>query len=808
MGAYQSRSAHTLQDIWRDEWSRSYTDADKKLLSDVKSLTTISTAWHEFHQACARSDVPFVTNFLANVPANERKTEVDRKTVNNWTPLHICAVGKDNNEVIAILIANGADPTILTRNGFSALHLAACVGNTKNLKDLLAAPNVKTDVKGFHHMSPLHVAAAFGNEKIVKLLLESGFAPNVVDKNRFSPLHIASHLGHTRVVEELMAYGAQIDLESQNSDTPLHLACYQDHRALATLLVERYKAYVSSVDKDLFTPLHYCCRRGYLSMVLFLLGNGADPAAKNVYEDTPLHCACYNGWVGVCQALIEYGGVDVIAENIYSETPLHAACTFGATTTLIDFLLAQDGVDINHQGKDGHTPLHSACLNGHFHVVKALIERGADCRILDCDESPPIKWAYQKGFDEIVEYLRSCYDDESEVQEFETPSPIGKIRLVTKEKVEMLQLRGVLSELKGQIPLSEVDFYEVIGQGSFGSVYKGKYKNQTVAVKKLKPGIFRARYELEKFCREVQILCELNHPNVIGFIGACTREPSQLCIMTEYARGGSLHSVIHQQKRRLDLQKKLDIATDVAKGMQYLHNLPHPIIHRDLNPRNILLNDKGTALVADFGESRLILKKSSGVEEMTKQSGNLRYMAPEVFMQSEYNEKADIFNYGLCTWELFAEQIPFEDLPAAAAAAEMAYNGSRPPFPDNWSEDLRLLISGCWQAQPEKRPSFDNIVNDLKNKRPLIQIFRTTPEEIVIVPNPNEEIVIVPTKKRAKGDLRVRSNSVTTAESDYVKVIRGRSRKPFQWSEEEPEILDEIAKEIQKDKKLLWKGTL
>lgn len=81
----------------------------------------------------------------------------------------------------------------------------------------------------------------------------------------------------------------------------------------------------------------------------------------------------------------------------------------------------------------------------------------------------------------------------------------------------MLQVRGVLSQLKGQIPLNEVDFYEVIGQGSFGSVYKGKYKNKTVAIKKLKPGLFRARQELEKFCREIQILCELDHPNVVSY---------------------------------------------------------------------------------------------------------------------------------------------------------------------------------------------------------------------------------------------------------------------------------------------------
>jgi len=438
-------------------------------------------------------------------------------------------------------------------------------------------------------------------------------------------------------------------------------------------------------------------------------------------------------------------------------------------------------------------------------VVKALIERGADFRIRDAENSLPVKWAFQKGYDEIVEYLRSCFEDETEVQEYETPSPIGRIRLVTQEKAEMLQVRGVLSEIKGQIPLSEVDLYEVIGQGSYGSVYKGKYHNKTVAVKKIKPGIFRARHELEKFCREIQILCELNHPNVIGFVGACAKEPSQLCIMTEYAKGGSLHAVVHQQKRRLDLQRKIDIAVDVAKGMQYLHNLPHPIIHRDLNPHNILLNEKGVALVADFGESRLILKKSSGVEEMTKQSGNLRYMAPEVFMQSDYNEKADVYNYGLCIWEVFAEQVPFGDLPSAAAAAEMAYNGTRPDFPETWSEELCALIDGCWQANPSKRLTFDGIVEYLQTQRALLLISRTSPEES---PSKDDDIVILPIKRR-KDPNRHRSNScATSGDSDYV-TVRTNARRPFTWqSTTIPPIEERAGDPYAKEKKPLWKGTV
>jgi len=150
------------------------------------------------------------------------------KTNQLLTGLYISSVTKENNDVISFLIQHGANPFLLTRNGFSPLHLAACVvslflflflffpfhcpspfiskqniskkkGNPKNLIELLKSSNISPDVKGYLHLSPLHVAAAFGHEKIVKVLLEHGANPNVIDKNTFAPLHLASHFGHLKV---------------------------------------------------------------------------------------------------------------------------------------------------------------------------------------------------------------------------------------------------------------------------------------------------------------------------------------------------------------------------------------------------------------------------------------------------------------------------------------------------------------------------------------------------------------------------------------------------------------------------------
>ena len=110
--------------------------------------------------------------------------------------------------------------------------------------------------------------------------------------------------------------------------------------------------------------------------------------------------------------------------------------------------------------------------------------------------------------------------------------------------------------------------------------------------------------------------------------------------------------------------------------MNYLHSLPQPIIHRDLNSHNILLHEEGRAVVADFGESRFLANLWE--ENMTKQPGNLRWMAPEVFTQcTKYSIKADVFSFALCFWELLAGELPFSHLKPAAAAADMAYRHAR-----------------------------------------------------------------------------------------------------------------------------------
>ncbi|XP_057422709.1 serine/threonine-protein kinase CTR1-like isoform X2 [Lotus japonicus] len=155
------------------------------------------------------------------------------------------------------------------------------------------------------------------------------------------------------------------------------------------------------------------------------------------------------------------------------------------------------------------------------------------------------------------------------------------------------------------IPWCDLVLKEKIGSGSFGTVHRAEWNGSDVAVKILMEQDFHAE-RFKEFLREVAIMKHLRHPNIVLLMGAVTQPPN-LSIVTEYLSRGSLYRLLHRPGARevLDERRRIAMAYDVAKGMNYLHKRNPPIVHRDLKSPNLLVDKKYTVKVCDFGLSRL-----------------------------------------------------------------------------------------------------------------------------------------------------------------------------------------------------------
>ncbi|CAM8942248.1 unnamed protein product [Rhodiola kirilowii] len=263
-----------------------------------------------------------------------------------------------------------------------------------------------------------------------------------------------------------------------------------------------------------------------------------------------------------------------------------------------------------------------------------------------------------------------------------------------------------------RIPCDGIDVWEIdarlftleakISTRSHVNLFKGSYCGQDVAVKVLKSENLTDELRRE-FDQEVYVMKRVRHKNVVQFIGTCTRPPN-LCILTEYMSGGSIYEFLHKEKGRFDLSSLLKVGMDVAKGMSYLHE--NNIIHRDLKSANLLMDEYNVVKVSDFGVARLL--NTSGI--MTAETGTYRWMAPEVIEHKPYNEKADVFSFGIVLWEIVTGQLPYENLTPLQAAIGVVQKGLRPTIPTNTHQKLVELIEICWHHDPALRPKFSEVI--------------------------------------------------------------------------------------------------
>ncbi|XP_055496801.1 mitogen-activated protein kinase kinase kinase 9 [Leucoraja erinacea] len=262
---------------------------------------------------------------------------------------------------------------------------------------------------------------------------------------------------------------------------------------------------------------------------------------------------------------------------------------------------------------------------------------------------------------------------------------------------------------------NELQLEEIIGIGGFGKVYRGIWRLEEVAVKAARQDPDEdISQTIANVKQEAKLFAMLKHPNIIDLQGVCLKEPN-LCLIMEFARGGSLNRVLAGKK--IPPHILVNWAVQIARGMNYLHEEAIvPIIHRDLKSSNILISEKvendglnnKTLKITDFGLAREWHKTTK-----MSAAGTYAWMAPEVIRSSMFSKGSDVWSYGVLLWELLTGEVPFRGIDGLAVAYGVAMNKLALPIPSTCPELFSKLMEDCWNTDPHSRPSFVCILEKL-----------------------------------------------------------------------------------------------
>ncbi|XP_015876539.3 integrin-linked protein kinase 1 [Ziziphus jujuba] len=353
--------------------------------------------------------------------------------------------------------------------------------------------------------------------------------------------------------------------------------------------------------------------------------------------------------------------------------------------------LLDSGIDVNFRDIDNRTALHIAACQGLTDVVALLLQRGAEVDPKDRWGSTPLADAIYYKNQDVIKLL-----EKHGAKHVPAPMHVRHAREVPEYEIDP----------------KELDFTNSV-EIDKGTFRIASWRGTEVAVKKLGDEVLVDEDKVKAFRDELALLQKIRHPNVVQFLGAVTQS-SPMMIVTEYLPKGDLR-VFLKRKGALKPTTAVRFALDIARGMSYLHeNKPVPIIHRDLEPPNILRDDSGHLKVADFGVSKLLTVKED--KPLNCLETSCRYVAPEVFKHEEYDTKVDVFSFALILQEMIEGYPPFctkqeTEVPKAYAARD------RPPFrapAKRYTHGLRDLIEECWNENPAKRPTFRQIITKLE----------------------------------------------------------------------------------------------
>ncbi|EDV21444.1 uncharacterized protein TRIADDRAFT_30386 [Trichoplax adhaerens] len=407
--------------------------------------------------------------------------------------------------------------------------------------------------------------------------------------------------------------------------------------------LEKWDGSINDSEEHGFTALHWAAKDGRETVVDLLIARGANVHSTNMGEDTPLHLA--------------------------------ASC---------GHLLIRNRASVNAVNEHGNTPLHYATFWAYRNVVRELLNQGAVAAQANKYGKTPIDFAYGELKQELKSHAKSLKQPLS-------PKPYVASTLTNKIH-------------KPWVAGSEILLSEVLFDSPLGELWTGSWSQVEIVARRYIVGDISNKM-IREIPEEIAKLKSSFHPNVQPILGICQQAPS-IFVLSEYMPHGSLFNVLHQSTDiEVDTAQALKFATDIARGMAYVHGIKPNLPRLNLSPRHILISSDLTAKISlsDIKFSFLVNEKIYYPH----------WISPEALqgeLDDDATKLADMWSFAIILWELATQKVPYAGLSPMEIGLKIALEHMQPRIPSSMSTHISKLIKICWNVDPVKRPRFDMII--------------------------------------------------------------------------------------------------